>query len=165
MNAPEYAASAVCGACFDVSGPKGKVTLRIVDLCPGCEKGHLDLSEQAFAKIADKVNGRVSITYQAVACDVKGAMSFEFKDGSSQYWTAIQVRNHRLPITKLEYKQNGTFTDMPRAEYNYFIDDMGVGVQPDGLTLRITAADGQVLEDKITDVQAGKVVPGAAQFK
>jgi len=87
----------------------------------------------------------VSITFNAVACDVKGAMSYEFKDGSSKYWTAIQVRNHRLPIAKLEYKKNGAFTDMPRAEYNYFIDASGVGAQPNGITLRITAADGQVV--------------------
>jgi len=165
MDAPEYAASAVCGACFEVSGPKGKVTLRIVDLCPECEKGHLDLSAQAFAKIADPVAGRVSITRTAVACPVSGNMSYEFKDGSSQYWTAIQVRNHRLPIAKLEYKKNGAFTDMPRAEYNYFIAEKGVGVQPSGITLRITASDGQVVEDTIPDVKAGKVVPGAAQFK
>jgi expansin (peptidoglycan-binding protein) len=165
MDAPEYAGSAACGACFEVAGPKGKVTVRIVDLCPECEKGHLDLSAQAFAKIADPVAGRVSVTLSAVACNVTGAMSYEFKDGSSQYWTAIQVRNHRLPVTKVEYKKNGTFTDMPRADYNYFIDESGVGVQPNGITLRITAADGQTVEDSIPDVQAGKVVPGKAQFK
>jgi expansin (peptidoglycan-binding protein) len=165
MDAPEYAGSAVCGSCLDVSGPKGKVTVRVVDLCPECEKGHLDLSEQAFAKIADPVAGRVSITYAVVACEVKGSMSYEFKDGSSQYWTAIQVRNHRLPIAKLEYQKNGTFTDMPRADYNYFIDESGVGPQPNGITLRVTAADGQVVMDKISDVKAGEVVPGTAQFK
>jgi expansin (peptidoglycan-binding protein) len=165
MDAPEYAGSAVCGACYEVAGPKGKLTLRIVDLCPECEKGHLDLSAQAFAKIAEPSAGRVPITFNAVACAVTGAMSYEFKDGSSQYWTAIQVRNHRLPVTKVEYKKNGTFTDMPRVDYNYFIDDKGVGPQPNGITLRITAADGQVVEDAIPDVQAGSVVPGTAQFK
>lgn len=94
-----------------------------------------------------------------------GVAAYEFKDGSSQYWTAIQVRNHRLPIAKLEYEKNGTFTDMPRAEYNYFIDKRGVGVQPGGITLRVTAEGGQVLIDKIPDVQAGKVVDGSVQFK
>lgn len=165
MDAPEYAASAVCGACFEVSGPKGKVTVRIVDLCPECERGHLDLSAQAFAKIADPVAGRVPTTRVAVACTLSGGMSYEFKDGSSQYWTALQVRNHRLPIAKVEYKKNGAFVDMPRADYNYFIDEKGVGVQPSGITLRVTATDGQVVEDSIPDVQAGKVVPGTAQFK
>lgn len=165
MDAPEYASSAACGTCFDVSGPKGKVKVRVVDLCPECEKGHLDLSEQAFAKIADKGDGRVAITYAAVACNVTGSMSYELKDGSSQYWTAIQVRNHRLPVTKLEYKKNGAFVDMPRVDYNYFVDESGVGEQPNGLTIRVTAADGQVVEDSIPDVQAGKVVVGSAQFK
>lgn len=165
MDALEYAASAVCGACFEISGPKGKVTVRIVDLCPECEKGHLDLSAQAFAKIADPAAGRVPTTRVAVACTVSGAMSYELKDGSSQYWTALQVRNHRLPIAKVEYEKNGGFVDMPRADYNYFIDGKGVGAQPSGIKLRLTASDGQVVLDSIPDVQAGKVVTGTAQFK
>ena len=162
----EFAKSNACGACVAVSGPNGKITVHVVDLCPGCEDNHLDLSAEAFAKIADPKAGRVPITYQTVACDVSGNMSYRFKEGSSQYWTAIQVRNHRLPITKLEYKKDGTYTDMARADYNYFIDQQGVGKQPSGLAIRITAADGQVVEDTIAGgVQDGQVVDGAAQFK
>ena len=44
MNAPEFAGSAVCGECVAVTGPRGSVTVRIVDLCPECLAGHLDLS-------------------------------------------------------------------------------------------------------------------------
>lgn len=165
INTAEYAKSASCGSCVDVSGPKGKVRIRIVDLCPGCEKNHLDLSAEAFAKIADPKAGRVPITYQVVACDVTGNMSYRFKEGSSKYWTAIQVRNHRIPINKVEYKKNGVYTNMPRADYNYFIDTKGVGDQPNGISLRITAADGQVVEDTVPGVQAGKVLSGAAQFE
>ncbi len=130
FNFPEYAKSAACGSCITVNGPKGAVTIRIVDSCPGCEEHHLDLSESAFAKIADPVDGRVPITYQTVACQVSGSMAYQFKDGSHEFWTAIQIRNHRLPITKLEAKKNGAYKELERADYNYFIDDSGIKDDP-----------------------------------
>jgi expansin (peptidoglycan-binding protein) len=165
IDTAEYAKAAACGSCVDVSGPKGKVTVKIVDLCPGCEKNHLDLSAQAFAKIADPVDGRISITYQLVACNVKGKMSYHFKDGSSKYWTAIQILDHRVPIAKVEYKKNGAYTEMPRVDYNYFVDQHGVGDQPNGISLRITATDGQSVEDKVPGVEQNKTFPGSVQFK
>ncbi len=165
MNPAEYAKAGACGACLDVSGPKGKVVVRIVDLCPGCAKNHIDLSAEAFEKIADPVSGKVPITYQTVACPMKGNLSYHYKDGSSKYWTAIQVRNHRLPITKVETKKNGTYTNMPRSTYNYFIDPKGVGDQPGGITIRVTAADGQVVEETISGVVEDTIVVGTKQFK
>jgi expansin len=165
MNDADFGQSASCGSCLNVSGPKGTVTVKIVDRCPGCDKNHIDLSEQAFAKIADPKAGRVPVTYQLVACSVKGNMSYHFKEGSSKYWTAIQVRDHRIPIEKVEYKKNGVYTDMPRSTYNYFIDTKGVGDQPTGITLRVTASDGQVVEETIGAVQDGKLIAGSAQFK
>ena len=162
MNAPEFAGSAVCGECVRVAGPKGEVTVRIVDLCPECVAGQLDLSQGAFAKIADVSAGRVPITWTVVACNVAGAVAYRFKEGSSQYWTAIQVRNHRLPIAKLEWKKNGAYAAIPRESYDYFVVSGGVGTG--AITLRVTASDGQTLEDTLPSVQAGVVVPGASQF-
>jgi expansin (peptidoglycan-binding protein) len=165
IDTDEFAKSASCGSCLSVSGPKGKLTLKIVDLCPGCGANHLDLSAEAFAKIADPQAGKVTITYQLVACTVSGNMSYRFKEGSSKYWTAILVLNHRVPIAKVEYKKDAAFKEMERADYNYFIDTSGVGDQPNGLALRVTATDGQVVEDSLPGVEDGKVVQGAAQFK
>src|SRR5690348_7403307 len=68
MNAEQYAGSAVCGACARVDGPLGSVTVRIVDQCPECLRGHLDLSKQAFAKVADPALGRVDVSWQLVPC-------------------------------------------------------------------------------------------------
>jgi expansin len=165
FNFPEFAKSASCGACVNVSGPKGAVTIRIVDSCPGCQEHHLDLSESAFAKIAELKAGRVPITYQTVACAVSGNMAYQFKDGSHEFWTAIQIRNHKIPITKVEAKKNGVYADLTRSDYNYFIDDKGV--KDDPISLRITAADGQILEDTMPGAKgrAGQEFPGVIQFK
>lgn len=163
MNAVEFAGSAVCGSCVDVVGPKGKVTVRIVDLCPECPKGHLDLSQQAFGKIADLSAGRVSISWTVVPCNVSGPVQYHFKDGSSQYWTAIQVRNHKVPVTKLEVqKSGGAWTEVTRADYNYFVVTNGVG--PGAFRVRITGQGGATLEDSFTGVTENATVAGTGQF-
>ncbi|KAL0404411.1 UNVERIFIED_CONTAM: EG45-like domain containing protein [Sesamum radiatum] len=41
----------------------GEITVRIVDLCPGCGPDQLDLSQEAFAIIADPNAGRIRIDY------------------------------------------------------------------------------------------------------
>jgi expansin (peptidoglycan-binding protein) len=67
MNKSQYSKS-LCGQCVLVTGPKGSVKVRIVDLCPGCSHGDLDLSEEAFTTIASKSAGRVKITWHVVTC-------------------------------------------------------------------------------------------------
>ncbi len=163
MDAAEWNGSAVCGECVQITGPLGQVTVRIVDQCPGCETGHLDLSQEAFAKIADVSAGNVPITWQVVACAPQGPVQYFIKDGSSQYWTAIQVRNAKYAIAKLEYKTGaGAYTSVTRADYNYFVVDQGVGPGP--YTVRITSSTGATLEDAMPAVVASATVTGTAQF-
>src|SRR5947207_9220660 len=51
MNQTDYAGSLLCGAYVEISGPKGVVVVRIVDRCPECPTGNIDLSQEAFARI------------------------------------------------------------------------------------------------------------------
>jgi len=165
MNTPEYGGAAACGGCLSVRGPLGEVMVRVTDRCPECPSGHLDLSRQAFAKIAEPKQGKVSITYQAVACNVKGNLAYHFKDGSSKYWVAIQVRNHPLPIAKLEYQKAGKYVAMKRESYNYFVESAGVG-DIDKLVVRVTGADGKTVEDTLPGTIGSDVtVQGKAQFR
>jgi len=163
MNAPQYANSAVCGECVKVEGPSGSVVVRIVDQCPDCGTGHLDLSREAFALIADPKLGRVNIQWTPVSCAVGGPVAYHFKDHSSQWWTAIQVRNHRLPIQKMEWGRDGVWHAMERQDYNFFLDDGGVG--PSAFRVRITSVDGQQLEDALPGPLDDQTVNGAAQFE
>lgn len=162
LNAPEYGTSQMCGACAWVEGPQGSVLVRIVDKCPECAAGHLDLSKQAFAKISPLVAGRVDIRWQFVSCPVTGNVRYRYKEGSSQWWTAIQVRNHRLPVSKLEYLRGTTWTPVQRLDYNYFVEPKGMGTGQ--LRVRITDSKGRVLEDTLPAVSAGRVFDGKSQF-
>ena len=162
MNAADYMNAAWCGACLDVTGPNGEIVVRVVDQCPGCQHGDLDLSQQAFEMIAPLSAGRVAITWHEVACDETGPIAYRFKEGTNPYWAAIQVRDHKYPIAKLEVQQGTAWTEVQRADYNYFVAGSGLGNGP--FTLRVTDTRGQQLVD--TNVALGDAVvrAGAAQF-
>lgn len=164
MNAEEYNQAAYCGAYLFVTGPKGSVTVRIVDLCPECKAGHLDLSLQAFEKIADVSAGRVSISWQMVSPALAGPIAYHFKEGSNQWWTAVQIRNHRNPIARFEYQlTNGQWLTVPRTGYNYFVQtEPGMGTGP--YTFRVTDVYGNVLSDSNIAFSEGGTVNGIGQF-
>ena len=162
MNATDYMMASWCGACISVDGPMGSVVVRVVDKCPGCGHGDVDLSREAFAAISPLSAGRIAITWREVACDVTGPVRYEFKVGSSAFYAAIQLRNHRYPIAKLEAQVSGTYQTIPRVEYNYFVKSGGLGAGP--FTLRVTDTRGHVLEDTGVMLGDGVVRTGAAQF-
>jgi expansin (peptidoglycan-binding protein) len=138
--------------------------VRIVDLCPECGAGHLDLSREAFARIGELPQGQVSITWQLVSPELSGPVAYHFKDGSNQWWTAVQVRNHRNPVAKLEYLEvGGRWVTVPRSDYNYFIQT-NPGMGPGPYTFRITDIYGNSLTDGgIPHIENG-TVDGVAQF-
>ena len=162
MNFPDYQASAACGACAAIDGPNGSVTVRIVDLCPECESGHIDLSPEAFSMIADLSAGVVPITWRYVSCNYPEPIQYKFKEGSNQWWTAVQIRRHVHRIAKLEYEKDGAFIEVARTDYNYFVEDAGMGPGP--YHFRVTDVLGQTLEDTgIPFIEAG-IVDGKGQF-
>ncbi|MDE3056722.1 MAG: hypothetical protein KGJ59_02025 [Bacteroidota bacterium] len=163
MNLIDYENSKLCGAVISVSGPRGTVVIKIVDLCPECPQGNIDLSPQAFAQIADTVLGRVPIHWHVLAADVSGPILYHFKSGSSQWWTAVQVRNHRYPIYSLEYlTPRHMFKAVSRTSYNYFVENNGMGPGP--YTFRITDIYGHTLVDSTIVFDTTNDVAGHGQF-
>lgn len=162
MNGPDYERAAWCGACVEVTGPQGSVVVRVVDQCPGCARGDLDLSREAFAKIAALDTGRVAISWREVACAVTGPIAYRFKDGSSRFWTGIQIRDHRYAIAALEVREHAGYRAIDRLAYNYFVDTKGLGPGP--YTLRITDSRGQTIEDTGIELGDSALRLGAAQL-
>ncbi|SAM07742.1 hypothetical protein [Absidia glauca] len=52
-----------CGKKIKISTSKGSVTATVVDTCPGCAKGSLDLSISAFEAVGEIDDGRISIKW------------------------------------------------------------------------------------------------------
>ena len=165
MNKPDYADAKWCGACLAVTGPNGMVKVRVVDSCPGCAHGDLDLSPQAFDMIADHAAGRVAITWHETSCDVTGPIEYHFKDGANAYWTAVQVRNARYEVSKLEVMQNGAYAEIPRLDYNYFVAASGLGPGPYQFRVTSTRSQGTLtLEDSGIALGDNVTRTGAGQF-
>ena len=163
LNAEEYSTAAYCGAYVQVNGTRGSIIVRIVDLCPECLAGHLDLSRQAFAVIDDPVKGRVPITWRIVSPALSGPIAYHFKDGSNQWWTAVQIRNHRNPIAKFEYWNGNQWVTVPRVSYNYFVQtNPGMGVGP--YMFRVTDLYSNTLTDSGIPFIENGTVNGAGQF-
>jgi expansin (peptidoglycan-binding protein) len=163
MNIADYDSAKVCGECIELNGPEGTIKVRIVDLCPGCQSGDIDLSKEAFSLIADTIRGRVPITWKVVPCDVSGPIQYHFKDGSSQWWTAVQIRNSRHPVGSVEFLSGtGSFKSVNRVNYNYFVESGGMGPGP--YIFRVTDIYGHVLVDSGVVFVENGTVSGAEQF-
>ncbi|WUW15446.1 expansin EXLX1 family cellulose-binding protein [Streptomyces sp. NBC_01465] len=144
MNTTDYEASKACGAYVLVRAANGaSITVRITNECPApCAPGQLDLSQQAFAKLADLKVGRIPITWQLLSPSTSDTMSLRYKTGSSRYWCGIQAIDHRNPVARLEVRTANGWRQLPRTDYNYFISADGSGC---GGSIRITDIYGERL--------------------
>jgi expansin (peptidoglycan-binding protein) len=163
MNQTDYASSAACGMCAQVTGPDGTIFIHIVDRCPECKPGDIDLSTSAFAKLAELSLGRVPIQWVYMPCVVSGPIVYHFKDGSNQWWTAVQIRNHRFGIARFEYRDDsGQWVEVPRLDYNYFVAESGMG--PGLYSFRVTDVNGATLEDSGVALTPDGDCAGTNQF-
>ena len=108
----------------------------------------------------------------AAVCDISkerldsaenAPVSYKYKDGSTAFWCAVQVRNHRYPIETLEYlNSDGEFVQLPRRNFNYFEAQSGLGEGP--FTFRITDIYGQVVIDEDIPFTPDEIQEGHVQF-
>ncbi len=143
LGPSEYADGAACGGYLDVTGPKGKIRVLVMDQCPECAAGHIDLSREAFARIADPVQGIVDVSYRLVVDPpLNGPLTFRIKEGASQWWFAVLVAGHGNPLRSVEVRQgsSGAWRAANRESYNYWLIESGAGVGP--YQIRVTDTQG-----------------------
>ncbi|MGW8767204.1 expansin EXLX1 family cellulose-binding protein [Streptomyces sp. NPDC055815] len=145
MNTTDYESSRACGAYVLVRASNGaSITVRITNECPlPCAPGQLDLSEQAFAELADLKVGRLPITWSLLSPGTLGPLSIRYKTGSNPHWCGIQVIDHRNPVDRLEVRTAQGWRQLPRTDYNYFLSADGSGC---GGSIRITDIYGERLK-------------------
>jgi expansin (peptidoglycan-binding protein) len=163
MNTTDYETSKACGAYVLVRAANGKsITVRITNECPlPCAPGQLDLSQQAFAKLADLKVGRIPVTWSLVSPNTSDTISIRYKTGSSPYWCGIQAIGHRNPVARLEVRTSGGWRQLPRTEYNYFISANGSGC---GSSIRLTDIYGERLTINGIAVRPNVAQPTQVQF-
>jgi len=144
MNHTDYESAKACGAYVQVRTANGaSITVRIVNECPlPCAPGQIDLSQQAFAKLANLSVGRLPITWTLLSPAESRTMSIRYKTGSSQYWCGVQAIGHRNPVAALEVKTANGWRKLQRTGYNYFLSPNGSGC---GKAIRVTDIYGERL--------------------
>jgi expansin (peptidoglycan-binding protein) len=165
LSLADYAAGAMCGACILVTGPLGQVVVRVIDECPACKRGDVDLGRGVFPLIAPLEAGRVPISWRIVACPVDGKLAYKFKDGTNASWLGVQVRDHRYPLESVEARDSSgraAYKRLVRTDFNYFI---GVNLGAGPLSLRVTDTLGHVVEEPaIALADPATVRPGTQQL-
>lgn len=102
LNSAQYSDSLPCGACIEYSGTGrgaganpivGKRMGYIMDECPSCQNGDIDLSMSG--------DGRWDVSWRFVPCPGSSfPMSFLF-EGSNDFYKKVQPRGSRSPVTSM----------------------------------------------------------------
>ena len=168
MNHVQYDSSAACGACVRILGPKGEITLQVVDRCPECLHGDIDLSTEAFMQLAELKEGRIPIKWRYVPCQQYDDIKIYFEKGTSPYYFKAQFRNFKYAIKMVEYRKNdGSFVPIQREMYNYFVCLSGIDEdksQCGPYTFKLTATSGESLLIENVIYKEGEEVSIGQQF-
>ncbi|KMS68901.1 lipoprotein [Streptomyces viridochromogenes] len=163
MNHTDYETAKACGAYILVRAAGGaSVTVRVTNECPlPCAPGQLDLSAQAFAKLAAPSAGRIPITWSLLSPETSDKIAIRYKTGSSSHWCGIQATGHRNPLARLEVRDGSGWRQLPRTEYNYFLSEQGSGC---GGAIRITDIYGEALTVEGISIRPDVAQPTRVQF-
>lgn len=169
INSEQWDELANCGRCAEVSCADDKcadqstsVVVQILDQCPECKYGDLDLSPTVFETITGSSPARYAIKWKFVDCPIAGNVNVCLKSGSNAYWTAVQPANVRTGVASLSI--NGAATTMLGSAYYYLLDGQSTS-QTDlsSVTVSITDVYGQTIEETVS-LSDGECTEGSSQF-
>ncbi|KAF5537965.1 Expansin 2 [Fusarium mexicanum] len=155
--------AANCGACIEVTGPSGTVKAMIVDKCPECDPGHLDLFPDAF-KAVGGTDGIVKTSYKFVECGITSPLVLHNKEGTSANWFSIQVVNANEPVKSVQVSTDGgsTWKSTERKDYNFFENPAGFGKT--SVDVKVTSSTGKSVVVKKVGVTAGAQYKASSNF-
>jgi len=165
-NPVDYAGSELCGSWVEVTGPLGSAVVRVVDLCPSCAAGDLDLDATAFASIANPAAGRVPITWHTIEDPLEENVFVQIRPGSNAFFLQVQPFATRYGVASVEYLAAGGYVTARRESYNYFTIDGSITPTPlaSPFTLRVTDVNGQAMAIPGIPLSGGHLHPAGQQF-
>ena len=165
MNREDYE-NGLAGAYIQITDKDGdKIKAYVTDMLPEGKKGDIDLTKKTFTKIEPLVTGRMPVTWTIIPTQTTQPIAYRWKDGSSKWWSQVQVINGRYPIRSLEVfdKKTRKYVKLTRQTHNYFSMPEGIGGGP--FKFRVTDFYGHVLIDpKIKMNTTGIPVEGKKNF-
>lgn len=122
LNSAQYGDSLPCGACIEYQGSgrgsganpiKGKRIGYVMDECPSCAPGDIDLSMSG--------DGRWDVSWKFVACPGSSFPVSFLLEGSNDFYKKVQPRGTRGPVRSMSI--NGI--QGRRTVDNFFVFDSG----------------------------------------
>ncbi|MFM7023856.1 MAG: expansin EXLX1 family cellulose-binding protein [Flavobacteriales bacterium] len=169
MNASQYGTADYCGACVELTGnagTKGTQIIEIVDKCPECLHGDIDLSDQAFMAIfGDMGIGRANMQWHEVACPWSNDPVDVTTQGSNQWYAKVIIARHKNRINKVEIYNATAWVNMTRTADNGWVNDAPISV-PGNTQIRITDIFGQQVIVNGVEIASGtnKTFQGTSNF-
>ncbi len=164
-----------CGTCAEVVGRSGRrVRVEIIDQCTGCPENWIDMGagtdspfnmlDVSNPPVCTQANGEQPVAWKVVPCETQGGIVVHYTEGFNNYTPALQLRNYRLSVVKLEDQVKGTWATVERQAHNqYYIHSPGDG-KPFPVTLRITAIDGSTITGTFPSYAENKNYEATSQF-
>ncbi len=118
LNSVNYGDGEVCGGCVEVIGPKGRLTIKIVDECIECTEGSIKINKDSFSAISDISTENSTAAWKFVSCPANRTVNYRIV----LVWKFIlvQPRNNKIPIKKIELYSDENWIELERDSDNYF---------------------------------------------
>ena len=154
---------AVCGRCIRITTATGKSVIARVVTYGYTQPEDLDVSPSVYEVLNTDEYPR-TMNWQFIRCPEAGPLLYEFHPNGHQWWSSLWIRNARIPIEKVEVKSTNhtQFFTLTVQGNGTYVDTGGFGAGP--FTIRVTATDGQVIENTFPSFPAGELISSEQQF-
>ncbi|EEY53884.1 uncharacterized protein PITG_07523 [Phytophthora infestans T30-4] len=154
LNNEQWESTHNCGRCAEVScdDPRCSDTtstqiVYIVDRCPECKQGDLDLSPTVFKALTGSDPSRYTIKWKFVDCPVSGNVQYCTKSGSSSSWLAIQPANFANGVASMKIaNQDVTMVD----SCFYYLLNGGSNVDMSAVSVELTSVSGETITQTLS---------------
>jgi len=137
LGTAEYASGGACGEWLDVTGPAGVTRVEVVDECPGCPPGKIDLSKAAFTRIGALSAGIIPVSYTTVVDpQPPTAMRVKVKGGTAYSALSVVIDGHGDRLSTVELQTPAGFVPLRRGSDNHWTAPSGAVAAP--FTLRVS---------------------------
>ncbi|KAF4132858.1 Lytic transglycosylase [Phytophthora infestans] len=157
INKVQWDDSMSCGRCAQVTCTDPQCSGRsqesaivyVVDQCPGCNDGDLDLSPTVFEAITGMTPSKVEISWEFVTCPTSGNIKYCLKEGSNAFWAAIQPTHTIVGVDSVTI--DGKPTSMVASSFYFLLDGIST-VKSDlsHLKITLTSVSGETIEDVLS---------------
>ena len=81
-----------------------------------------------------------SVSWRFIKRVIKSPIVYNFLSSTTAYNLAVQIRDQRVPVTKIEYKAGASWVAMTANPYNYYTCTPTTGAP---FSLRVTGSTGE----------------------